>query len=194
MAGDLRSLPPRYASWPNAARPPPLRSAGLTAMACETAEGAGTLLVKLVPDIQKTAELVREIAAASAEQNTGASQVNKAIQQLDQVIQQNAAASEEMASTAEGLASQADVLQSAIGFFKVDEHPRTSRGSCSRRPGRTGRTRLRTGAGKAVARNVLDWLQRCTMPCGRQAQSLTSEPITADRTRRDRESFRSIGE
>ena len=38
-----------------------------------TAVGAGELLGKLVPDIRKTAELVREIAAASAEQSTGAS-------------------------------------------------------------------------------------------------------------------------
>jgi methyl-accepting chemotaxis protein len=74
-----------------------------------------------VPDIKKTAELVREIAAASAEQSTGAEQVNRAIMQLDQVIQQNAAASEEMASTAEELSGQAVVLQSAISFFKVDD-------------------------------------------------------------------------
>ena len=87
----------------------------------QIAEGAGQLLTKLVPDIQKTAELVREIAAASAEQSTGASQVNKAIQQLDQVIQQNAAASEEMASTSEELSSQAEVLQSAIAFFKTGD-------------------------------------------------------------------------
>ena len=40
----------------------------LTADGVKTAEGAGQLLAKLVPDIQKTAELVREIAAASAEQ------------------------------------------------------------------------------------------------------------------------------
>ena len=93
----------------------------LTADGVKTADGAGQLLAKLVPDIQKTAELVREIAAASMEQSTGATQVSKAIQQLDQVIQQNAAASEEMASTAEELSSQAEVLQSAIGFFKVDD-------------------------------------------------------------------------
>ena len=86
----------------------------------QTAEVAGDLLCKLVPDIQKTAELVREIAAASSEQSTGTAQVNKAIQQLDQVIQQNSAASEQMASTAEELSSQAEVLQSSIAFFKVD--------------------------------------------------------------------------
>jgi methyl-accepting chemotaxis protein len=79
------------------------------------------MLAKLVPDIQKTAELLREIAAASAEQSTGATQVNKAVQQLDQVIQQNSSASEQMASTAEELSSQAEVMQSSIGFFKTGE-------------------------------------------------------------------------
>jgi methyl-accepting chemotaxis protein len=93
---------------------------GLSADGVKTAESAGTLLASLVPDIQKTAELVREIAAANAEQNTGATQVNKAIQQLDQVIQQNSAASEEMASGSEELASQAELLQSTIAFFKLD--------------------------------------------------------------------------
>ncbi|HXE15068.1 MAG TPA: methyl-accepting chemotaxis protein [Bryobacteraceae bacterium] len=92
----------------------------LTSDGVEVAESAGELLAKLVPDIRKTAELVQEISAASAEQNTGASQINKAIQQLDQVIQQNASASEEMASTAEELSSQAEVLQSTVSFFKVD--------------------------------------------------------------------------
>ncbi len=84
------------------------------------AQGAGDMLTKLVPDIRKTAELIQEINAASAEQNTGANQVNKAIQQLDQVIQQNASASEEMASTAEELSSQAEQLQQSISFFKMD--------------------------------------------------------------------------
>ncbi len=86
----------------------------------QTAEGAGQMLTQLVPDIRKTAELVQEIASASAEQNTGAGQVNKAIQQLDQVIQQNAAASEEMAATAEELSSQAEQLQTSIAFFKME--------------------------------------------------------------------------
>jgi methyl-accepting chemotaxis protein len=93
----------------------------LTSDGVKTADGAGQLLAKLVPDIQKTAELVREIAAASVEQSTGATQVSKAIQQLDEVIQQNAAASEEMASAAEELSGQAELLQSAVAFFKVDD-------------------------------------------------------------------------
>jgi methyl-accepting chemotaxis protein len=85
------------------------------------AEQAGDLLAKLVPDIQKTAELVQEISAASNEQNTGAEQINRAVQQLDSVIQQNTATSEEMAATAEEMASQTEKLQHTIAFFRIAE-------------------------------------------------------------------------
>jgi methyl-accepting chemotaxis protein len=93
----------------------------LSATSVEVAEKAGELLAKMVPDIQRTADLVQEISAASREQDTGSEQINKAIQQLDQVIQQNASAAEEMSSTAEELSSQADQLQAAIGFFRIDQ-------------------------------------------------------------------------
>jgi methyl-accepting chemotaxis protein len=94
----------------------------LSSSSVQVAERAGEMLAKLVPDIQKTAELVQEINAASGEQNSGAEQINKAIQQLDQVVQQNAGAAEEMSSTAEELASQAEHLQSTIEFFKVGDN------------------------------------------------------------------------
>lgn len=85
------------------------------------AEQAGEMLARMVPDIQRTAELVQEISAACQEQDTGVEQINKAIQQLDQIIQQNASASEEMASTSEELASQAEQLRTTISFFTVEE-------------------------------------------------------------------------
>jgi methyl-accepting chemotaxis protein len=94
----------------------------LSSSSVEVAEKAGELLDGILPDINRTAELVQEISAASKEQDTGAEQINKAIQQLDKVIQQNASAAEEMASTAEELSSQAEQLQETIAFFRLDEH------------------------------------------------------------------------
>jgi methyl-accepting chemotaxis protein len=85
------------------------------------AEEAGEMLNKLVPNIQRTAELVQEINVASSEQHTGAGQINRAIQQLDHVIQQNAATSEEIAATASELANQAEHLQDMIAFFRIDD-------------------------------------------------------------------------
>jgi len=95
----------------------------LSVSTVNVAEKAGEMLDKLVPDIQRTAELVQEITAASREQDTGAEQINKALQQLEKVIQQNASASEEMASTTEELTTQSDQLTSAIGFFRIGEDP-----------------------------------------------------------------------
>jgi methyl-accepting chemotaxis protein len=92
----------------------------LSSSSVQIAEQAGEMLARLVPDIQKTAELVQEITASSKEQSGGADQINGAIQQLNQVVQQNTGAAEEMASTAEELSSQAEQLKSTISFFKVD--------------------------------------------------------------------------
>jgi len=93
----------------------------LSATTLKVSEKSGEMLDKLVPDIQRTAELVQEITAASKEQDTGAEQINKALQQLEQVIQQNASASEEMASTTEELTGQSDQLVSALGFFHTGD-------------------------------------------------------------------------
>jgi methyl-accepting chemotaxis protein len=96
----------------------------LSSSTVKTSEVAGEMLGKLVPDIQRTAELVQEITAASKEQDTGAEQINKALQQLEQVIQQNASAAEEMASTTEELTGQSDQLMSALSFFRTGEDGR----------------------------------------------------------------------
>jgi methyl-accepting chemotaxis protein len=93
----------------------------LSTSSVKVAEKAGEMLSKIVPDIQKTAQLVQEISAASNEQNTGVEQINKAIQQLDQVIQQNVGVAEKTSSTAKYLAYQAEQLQNAITFFKVGD-------------------------------------------------------------------------
>ncbi|GFM36864.1 methyl-accepting chemotaxis protein [Desulfovibrio psychrotolerans] len=109
----------------------------LSSSSVEVAEKAGEMLAKIVPDIQKNASLVQEIAAASAEQSNGADQIGKAIQQLDSVVQQNASASEEMASTSEELSSQAMQLQQTISFFRVNtgEFGSAPRKTVARTPG-----------------------------------------------------------
>ena len=87
--------------------------------AVNVVEVAGGHLNATMPDIDKTIELVKEIATASLEQNLGASQINSAIQQLNNVAQQNAASSEELASNANLLSEQADVLNKSVGVFRI---------------------------------------------------------------------------
>jgi methyl-accepting chemotaxis protein len=128
----------------------------LSASSVQIAEKAGEMLARIVPDIQRTADLVQEITAASNEQSSGATQINRAIQQLDQVVQQNASASEEMASTSAELLSQAEQMQNTIGFFKIDGGSAISKVSLSadgllNKPGLKGKTgRSTPGASRTV--------------------------------------------
>ena len=101
----------------------------LSSTTVAVSEKAGEMLKKLVPNIQKTAELVQEITAASNEQNSGATQIAQAITQLDSVIQQNAAASEEMASTSEELSGQSLQLEQAMSFFQINGNGRSLKSS-----------------------------------------------------------------
>ena len=126
----------------------------LSSSSVDVAERAGELLKIVVPNIQKTAELVQEITAASREQDAGADQINKAIQQLDQVIQQNASASEEMASTAEELSSQSEQLQGMIDYFKIDGRQNSMLGN--RQP---DQVRVAHMEKKPVQQNVLSYAE-----------------------------------
>ncbi len=93
----------------------------LSAKTVAISSSAGKLLVDLVPEIQKTSELVQEISASAKEQAGGVDQVSKAILQFDSIVQQNASASEEMASTSEELSAQAEKLVSVTRFFTFGE-------------------------------------------------------------------------
>jgi methyl-accepting chemotaxis protein-1 (serine sensor receptor) len=87
----------------------------------ELAERAGGLLTAIVPAIQKTSDLVQEIAAASSEQSSGASQISSAIGQLNQTTQQNASSSEELAATANEMNGQAQQLRELMSQFRMQE-------------------------------------------------------------------------
>jgi methyl-accepting chemotaxis protein len=84
---------------------------GLAGSCVRLAERSEALLEKLVPSIRKTTDLVQEVAAASAEQSSGVSQINRALGQVDHVTQRNASSAEELSSTAEEMASQADAMR-----------------------------------------------------------------------------------
>lgn len=90
----------------------------------DIAQKSGDLLKAVVPNIQRTSDLVQEISASSIEQNSGADQINNAIQQLNEVVQENAATAEEVAASAEELSAQSIQLKEVVSFFKTgkDDH------------------------------------------------------------------------
>ncbi len=83
------------------------------------AERAGGIFTKLVPDIQKAFELVKEISASSEEQNVGAEQVNKAILELDSVSQGNASAADHILNLTKSFSGEVEKLTEVISFFET---------------------------------------------------------------------------
>jgi methyl-accepting chemotaxis protein len=73
----------------------------------------------MVPSINKTSELVQEIAAASGEQAESVTQINSAMEHVNGSTQQNASAAEELSATAEELSAQATQLQELMAFFRL---------------------------------------------------------------------------
>ncbi|SPJ24546.1 methyl-accepting chemotaxis protein [Palleronia abyssalis] len=96
----------------------------LSAETLDLSGEAGRMLDSLVPNIQRTADLVSEISASTREQNIGAEQINQAIRELDTVIQQNAAAAEQSASTSQELASHSSELTGVISYFRMNAETR----------------------------------------------------------------------
>nr|WP_321451209.1 methyl-accepting chemotaxis protein [uncultured Carboxylicivirga sp.] len=86
----------------------------------ESSNSATQKLDLITPEIQKTAELVKEITSASLEQVTGVEQINNAIQQLNNVTQRNAANAEQIREAATSLDSLSDQLSKAILLFSGD--------------------------------------------------------------------------
>ena len=82
-------------------------------------EQTGAALEKIIFGVEATANKIAEIAEATIEQATNASEVASAIQQISQVTEQSAAGSEEMASSSEELGAQASGLRDLVQRFTI---------------------------------------------------------------------------
>jgi methyl-accepting chemotaxis protein len=129
----------------------------LSTVSVSATEQASALLAKTVEGIGKTATLVQEISASSAQQNTASREVTRAVQQLDTVVQQNASAAAQLSATSGDFAQQAQRLQSLISFFRTDRSavandtrpaPKPARRAAS--PARAARPKVAANGGGAA--------------------------------------------
>ncbi|MBF0614801.1 MAG: HAMP domain-containing protein [Magnetococcales bacterium] len=147
----------------------------LSGSSVSIAEEAGTIIDKLVPDIQDTANRIQGITECSRQQRDGISEINQSIQQLEQVVQQTAGSAEELAATAEELSSQADMMAQAISFFNLGslQASATRHASHSAQPG--GKPQLRSSPG--------------LLPAPKSAAGISHKRSTAQHSDEEFESF-----
>lgn len=119
VASEVRSLAGRSAQAAKEIKVLIDASVARVAQGTTLVDQAGTTMAEVVSSIQRLADIVGEISAASREQSAGVSQVGEAVAQMDQVTQQNAALVEQMAAAASSLKMQAHDLVQTVAVFKV---------------------------------------------------------------------------
>ncbi len=80
-------------------------------------ENAGSTMEEVVTSVQRVADIISEIAAASPSKPL-ALIMNLAVTSMDEVTQQNAALVEEAAAAAESLLEQANQLSDVVSVFE----------------------------------------------------------------------------
>jgi methyl-accepting chemotaxis protein len=130
VASEVRSLAQRSSQAAKDIKDLITSSSSQVQEGVELVNKAGSSLTEIVESIKKVAQIVAEIASASAEQSTGIDQVNTALTQMDEVTQQNSALVEENAATAKTLEQQSAAMNERVGAFKL----MSSAGEGGRRP------------------------------------------------------------
>ena len=82
-------------------------------------QDAGEKTSAILPNIEKTSELVKGITKASLEQKDSTELVSQYAQNLNKITQQNAEASQAMETQSDNLVAQTEKLQQRMSFFKL---------------------------------------------------------------------------
>ena len=88
---------------------------------------AGSTMSDIVLQVQRVADMMGEITAATQEQTQGIAQVSAAVSHLDHVTQQNAALVEESAAAAGSLRDQSSRLVESVAAFQLTGNPDVDR-------------------------------------------------------------------
>lgn len=117
----------------------------------ELVNRAGTSLHEIVESIRRVADIVADIAVASAEQSAGLDQINAALSHMDEATQQNSALVEQSAASAKMLEYESKAMTDRVSFFQVDNVVPMNATPVERRSAAATSQQPRTGASRSQA-------------------------------------------
>ncbi|BCR22090.1 methyl-accepting chemotaxis protein [Borrelia sp. HM] len=85
------------------------------------AADAGLIFKDILPEIEKTTELVKKISEGSYKQNEQIIQFKTALDQVEEVVQASASSSEELSSMADRMLEKAKELKQIVSFFQIKD-------------------------------------------------------------------------
>lgn len=119
VAGEVRSLAQRAAQAAKEIKTLIESSVETVAAGSSQVAAAGQTMDEIVTSVQRVADIMGEISAASSQQAGGIDQVSLAVSQMDEVTQQNAALVEQASAAASAMEEQARRLAEATSVFKT---------------------------------------------------------------------------
>lgn len=114
----------------------------LSSESLEISGRAGKMLSELVPNIEQTSNLVKEISVASSEQNIAADEISRSISELDETIQRNTDAASATLETSSSLAEQAQMLREIISQAEMGDSSSDAQPQADPDPGEQEETTL----------------------------------------------------
>jgi len=121
VASEVRSLAQRSSQAAKDIKDLITASSSQVKQGVDLVHRAGGSLEEIVASIKRVADLVSDIANASAEQATGLDQINTALAQMDEVTQQNSALVEQNAAAAKALQQQSQAMDENVSFFRIGQ-------------------------------------------------------------------------
>ncbi len=119
VAGEVRTLAQRAAQAAKEIKALIETSVETVAAGSSEVSALGQTMEEIVVSVQRVADIMGEISAASAQQAGGIDQVSLVVSQMDEVTQQNAALVEEASAAASAMEDQARRLAEATAVFKT---------------------------------------------------------------------------
>ncbi|MFA9276217.1 MAG: methyl-accepting chemotaxis protein [Candidatus Aquirickettsiella gammari] len=119
VASEVRNLAQRSASAAKEIKALIDDSVEKVSAGSKQVDEAGRTMTDIVNGVQRAAEIMRDITAASQEQSAGIEQVNQAVIQMDDMTQQNAALVEQAAAAAESMKNETVVLTELVNEFTL---------------------------------------------------------------------------
>ena len=93
----------------------------ITTLGVEKVKNVEQKLTAIVPNVERTTNMLSEIALSSMEQSAGVDQINQAIVSINTGSQQNAQSSEQLVVNAQDIAELSEQLNEIISYFKLSK-------------------------------------------------------------------------
>jgi methyl-accepting chemotaxis protein len=182
VATEVRSLAQRSSQAAKDIKDLITNSSGQVKEGVELVNRAGASLKDIVDSIKKVAEIVADIAHASAEQSSGIEEVRRALTQMDEVTQQNSALVEENAATAKTLADESTTMDERVAFFRLDQAAASSHAprpvaQRAPAPAATPAVAPRPGARSLTVVRPATCRRRSRLPCRPTRTGRNSDPL-----------------